>query len=67
LWIEGAGDPLWRSPTRPLVLAVNDGHAADRWRQPFRHPECGTMTLEDLAAICAGHELHHLAQLRQIP
>ena len=37
-----------------------------RWRQPFRHPECGTMTLEDLAAICAGHELHHLAQLRQI-
>lgn len=39
---------------------------ADRWRQPFRHPECGRMTLEDLAGICAGHELHHLAQLRQI-
>ena len=39
---------------------------ANRWRQPFRHPECGAMTLEDLAAICAGHELHHLAQLRQI-
>src|SRR4051812_45907782 len=39
---------------------------ADRWRTPFRHPECGTMTLEDLAAICAGHELHHLAQLRDI-
>jgi hypothetical protein len=38
----------------------------ERWRQPFRHPECGTMTLEDLAAICAGHELHHLAQVRQI-
>jgi hypothetical protein len=39
---------------------------ADRWRQPFRHPECGTMTLEDLASICAGHELHHLAQLGRI-
>jgi DinB family protein len=37
-----------------------------RWRQSFRHPECGTMTLEDLAAICAGHELHHLVQLRRI-
>ena len=37
-----------------------------RWRRSFRHPECGTMTLEDLAAICAGHELHHLAQLRRI-
>ena len=24
------------------------------------------MTLEDLASICAGHELHHLAQLRHI-
>ena len=38
----------------------------DRWRAPFAHPECGTMTLEDLASICAGHELHHLAQLRDI-
>ena len=26
----------------------------------------GTMTLHDLAAICAGHELHHIAQLRRI-
>jgi len=39
---------------------------ATRWRAPFAHPECGTMTLQDLASICAGHELHHLAQLRRI-
>ncbi|HTM24215.1 MAG TPA: DinB family protein [Vicinamibacterales bacterium] len=39
---------------------------ADRWRKPFRHPVCGTMTLADLANICAGHELHHLAQLTRI-
>lgn len=51
---------------RRMNLGLWRAVPADRWRQPFRHPECGTMTLEDLAAICAGHELHHLAQLRQI-
>ena len=51
---------------RRMNLGLWRAVPADRWRAPFRHPECGTMTLEDLASICAGHELHHLAQLRQI-
>ena len=51
---------------RRMNLALWRAVPVDRWRAPFRHPECGTMTLDDLASICAGHELHHLAQLRQI-
>jgi uncharacterized damage-inducible protein DinB len=51
---------------RRMNLGLWRAVPADRWRTPFRHPECGTMTLEDLASICAGHELHHLAQLRHI-
>lgn len=51
---------------RRMNLGLWEAVPADRWRAPFRHPECGTMTLEDLASICAGHELHHLAQLQDI-
>lgn len=51
---------------RRMNLALWRAVPADRWRAPFRHPECGTMTLEDLASICAGHELHHMDQLRRI-
>ena len=51
---------------RRMNLGLWRAVPADRWRAPFAHPECGTMTLEDLASICAGHELHHLAQLRDI-
>ena len=51
---------------RRMNLGLWRSVPAARWHQSFRHPECGTMTLQDLAAICAGHELHHLAQLRQI-
>jgi hypothetical protein len=38
----------------------------DRRRQPFRHPECGTMAMEAVTVICAGPDLSHLARLRQI-
>jgi hypothetical protein len=31
----------------------------------FTHPERGEMTIEDLMALFAGHELHHLNQLEQ--
>lgn len=37
-----------------------------QWALPFRHPECGSMTLGNLAEIWAGHDLHHLHQLRAI-
>jgi hypothetical protein len=36
------------------------------WAWPFAHPEFGTITLRELAAIWAGHDLHHLIQLRAI-
>ena len=36
------------------------------WAWPFAHPEFGAITLRDLAAIWAGHDLHHLVQLSAI-
>jgi hypothetical protein len=36
------------------------------WTWPFAHPEFGIVTLRQLAAIWAGHDLHHLIQLRAI-
>ncbi|MGH9370714.1 MAG: DinB family protein [Vicinamibacterales bacterium] len=36
------------------------------WAWPFAHPEFGAITLRELAAIWAGHDLHHLSQLRAI-
>jgi len=38
----------------------------EAWDRPFQHPACGDMTLRNLAQIWSGHDLHHLAQLRQI-
>ncbi len=39
--------------------------AADRARA-FQHPERGRMTVEEIPALLAGHELHHLAHLEAI-
>jgi hypothetical protein len=35
-------------------------------KQPFTHPEYGELTPDWVAAQLAGHELHHLRQLKQI-
>jgi uncharacterized damage-inducible protein DinB len=35
-------------------------------QKPFMHPERGAMVVEDIVALLAGHELHHLAQLATV-
>jgi hypothetical protein len=35
-------------------------------KQSFAHPEYGPLTPEWVMAQMAGHELHHLKQLKQI-
>ena len=39
--------------------------AEDRART-FTHPERGTMTVEEILLMIAGHELHHLPQLEAV-
>jgi hypothetical protein len=54
------------SALRAINLVSWQAVPRQEWDRPFRHPECGTMTLRDLAAIWAGHDLHRLEQLRAI-
>ncbi|MGH9374507.1 MAG: DinB family protein [Vicinamibacterales bacterium] len=54
------------SALRAVNILVWAGLTPEEWDVPFAHPECGAMTLRDLAEIWAGHDLHHLAQLRAI-
>jgi hypothetical protein len=51
---------------RRFNLAMFKGLTPAQRRQPFTHPEYGSLTPDWVAAQIAGHELHHLAQLRQI-
>src|SRR5579863_4481570 len=37
--------------------------APDDWGRRFRHPEIGTMTLDDLLALYAWHGRHHVAHI----
>jgi uncharacterized damage-inducible protein DinB len=36
----------------------------EQWETTFDHPERGPMTVRVIAELMAGHDLHHLAQLR---
>ena len=51
---------------RRFNLAMFKGMSPKQRRQPFTHPEYGELTPEWVAAQLAGHELHHLRQLKQI-
>jgi hypothetical protein len=51
---------------RRFNLAMFKGLTPAQRRQPFTHPEYGSLTPEWVMAQIAGHELHHLKQLRQI-
>ena len=37
-----------------------------QWDTPFEHPERGSMTVRIIADLMAGHDLHHLEQLRDL-
>ena len=51
---------------RRFNLAMFKGLTPQQRKQPFGHPEYGELTPDWVAAQLAGHELHHLKQLKQI-
>jgi hypothetical protein len=51
---------------RRFNLAMFKGMSPKLRRQPFTHPEYGALTPEWVMAQIAGHELHHLKQLKSI-
>lgn len=51
---------------RRFNLAMFKGLTPGQRTRPFTHPEFGALTPEWVAAQMAGHELHHLNQLRLI-
>jgi hypothetical protein len=51
---------------RRFNLAMFKGMSPKLRTQPFTHPEYGELTPDWVAAQLAGHELHHLRQLKQI-
>ena len=51
---------------RRFNLAMFKGMSPKQRKQPFTHPEYGELTPDWVAAQLAGHELHHLRQLKQI-
>ena len=69
LWERLYNGPLalaaW-SAMRAVNLALWRTVTPAQLERPFEHPECGRMTPRHLAAIWAGHDLHHLHQLRAI-
>jgi hypothetical protein len=51
---------------RRFNLAMFKGMTSQQRQRPFTHPEYGTLTPEWIAAQLAGHDIHHLKQLRRI-
>jgi len=51
---------------RRFNLAMFKGLTAGLRKRPFTHPEYGALTPDWVMAQLAGHELHHLKQLREI-
>jgi hypothetical protein len=43
-----------------------DNLTEDQWQRKGIHAERGPMTVRDLSAQIAGHDLNHVAQVRQI-
>ena len=51
---------------RRLNLAMFKGMTPAQRKRAFTHPEYGKLTPEWVAAQLAGHDIHHLKQLKQI-
>ena len=67
--LEGADGPTAVDAyvaLRRFNLAMFKNLSPKQRKQPFTHPEYGDLTPDWVAAQLAGHELHHLAQLKQI-
>jgi hypothetical protein len=67
--LEGADGPTAvgaYDALRQFNLAMFKNLSPKQRKQAFTHPEYGALTPDWVAAQIAGHELHHLAQLKQI-
>ena len=71
LWAE-LGDSRKTPPEVSLALLENLHYrwimlmwslAPEDWPRKFRHPEMGTMTLDELVALYAWHGRHHVAHI----
>ena len=51
---------------RRMTVAMFRGMTSKQRARTFTHPEYGDLTPDWVAAQLAGHDLHHLAQLRRI-
>jgi hypothetical protein len=51
---------------RRLNLAMFKGMTPAQRKRRFMHPEFGTLTPDWVAAQLAGHDIHHLKQLKEI-
>ena len=66
---EGADGPTALAAyvaLRKLNVLMFKGLTADQRKREFTHPEFGALTPGWVAAQLAGHDIHHLKQLRQI-
>ena len=52
---------------RRLNVAMFKGLSAAQRQRTFTHPEYGQLNADWVAAQLAGHDIHHLKQLQQIP
>jgi uncharacterized damage-inducible protein DinB len=65
-----------RAPVEPSVLMLESLHnrwivllnslSASEWQRTFRHPERGTMTLDDNLQLYAWHGRHHVAHITSL-
>lgn len=51
---------------RALNLALFRGLSPEQRRRAFTHPERGRQSVQDIAVMLAGHELHHLPHFEAI-
>ena len=51
---------------RALNLALFRGLSAGDRARTFMHPERGSMVVEEIPALLAGHELHHIPHFEAI-
>ena len=64
--LDGQGALALFSFTRAFNLGLAKKMTAEDRARTIRHPEQGTITIEDVLVTIAGHELHHLAHFQTI-
>ena len=65
-WADGPTALDAYTALRRLNLAMFKGMTPAQRKRAFTHPEFGKLTPQWVAAQLAGHDIHHLKQLKQI-